>query len=125
MGRRQTAPRASVWPVSGQELPPKGPVVMYKLCPFSFLLCPLSGFGMHRDFLGQDWYSLCSMEGRVQSPAVVAHVQLDLLLPERRVGWGAHGCFWAWRGPVSGTHMPWMVRGVGPRPRETQSVHLC
>lgn len=53
MGRRQTAPGASVWPVGGQELPPKGPVVMYKLCPFSFLLCPLSGFGMHRDSLGR------------------------------------------------------------------------
>lgn len=114
MGRRQTAPRASVWPV-----------VMYKLCPFSFLLCPLSGFGMHRDSLGQDWYSLCPMAGRVQSPAVMAHVQLDLLLPERRLGWGAHGCFWACRGPVSGSHMPWMAGGVGPRQRETQCPSTC
>lgn len=75
MGGRQTAPsRASVWPGSGQELTPKGLWLMYKLCPFLFLLCPLAGFGMHKVFLSQDWYSLCPLEGRVQSPGVVAQV---------------------------------------------------
>lgn len=95
MIRRETAPsRAGAWPGSEQELPPKGTVVTYKLCPF-FLLCPWAGFGIHRVFQGQDWYSLCPQREEYKAQESWPGPGWTCYFPERRVGCEAHGCFWA------------------------------